>query len=241
MEKKIPDMGAGLIASFLEESAAQSRGAVVELGSWLGAGTLALSKGAVTSNQPLYVYDRWHASAQEVEKARARGVGIAKGQNLLPLVREHVDQTGVTVFYEKGDLLNANYTGPQIDLFVDDAAKTKKLFTKALKTFAPQWQDGAILVLMDFFYFQRPSAGEEYRFQYEVIHEFSSHFEPIPLPSTNISSHAAFRYSVLDGDFMRWVDNLKIDESRFRQLKRAVKWRQMLVLEKFNDYRLDGF
>lgn len=200
----IPDMGANLIGTFLQDAASNSQGAIIEVGSWLGAGTFHLAKGAKCSGQPLFVYDRWEASKQEVEKAARQGLQLDLGQDLLPFVEKALKPVGANVEFCKGDIRKAQYGGAPIGLYVDDAAKLEPLFRIALSTFAPYWLDGAVLVLMDYYYFEK--AGRPYRFQHDLVQRFSDHFTPINLPNQSRSTHAAFEYHVLKGEFKEWVE-----------------------------------
>lgn len=218
----IPDMGASLISEMLEDSAAKSRGSVVEVGSWLGAGTVALARGAAKSNNELWVYDRWRASADEVEKAEKQGVKIKEGQDLLPLVEGEVNKTGARVNYVKGDLLAASYNGNEIGLYVDDAAKRQHLFTHVLKTFAPRWQDGATLILMDYYYYRE--AGPQFRFQHETVSRFPNHFVPIEVPNSDKSSHAAFIYTHVNGEFIDWVEAISLRRPIRTVLRDPLRW-----------------
>lgn len=218
----IPDMGARRIGDFLEHHASHSTGSIVEVGSWLGAGTVRLALGAVQSKQKLFVYDRWSASVQEQEKARLKGVDLEIGQNLLPLVRANVDPVGAEVEYVRGDIRKATFTGPPIGVYVDDAAKTEKLFLKVLNTFAPHWLDGALIVLMDFYYFKK--AGRRFEFQSQVVARFKDHFSPVDLPGQNSnSSNAAFRYHYGDGAFDAWTKAIRKDSAILSRFHREVR------------------
>ena len=130
-------MGGAELSSHLERFALESRGDVVEVGSWMGAGTVALARGISKTNNSLYVYDRWRATEDEVRKAQAAGATIGLSEDLLPQVRRRVEKITPNAHFIQGEILDAKYSGSPIGLYVDDAAKTEKLFRYVTGLFAP--------------------------------------------------------------------------------------------------------
>ena len=63
------------------------QGLAVELGGWLGASTVPLLSALsdVGYSDLYWVFDRWQASENEVQKAKIQGLELKVGQNLLPL------------------------------------------------------------------------------------------------------------------------------------------------------------
>lgn len=118
--------------------------AIVEVGSWLGAGTQYLAK----AGRELHVYDRWQASKQEVRKAARFGITLTEGQDTLPLVEVLVP--GDHVHFHKGLLSEATYSGPTIGLYVDDASKTH--WHRISRIFSPHFREGTVLMMMDYHY-----------------------------------------------------------------------------------------
>jgi hypothetical protein len=163
----IPDMGATRLAPWLTRFAAEvpPERAIVEVGSWLGAGTQHL----VRERGPLYVYDRFQATQSEVAKAAAFGVTLAAGQDTLPFVKSHV--TSPTVRFVKGNINKARYKGPAIGLYVDDASKLPELWEHSMKTFERWFVKGeTILVLMDY-HFPPCDAQREYAEKWMLLEE----------------------------------------------------------------------
>lgn len=140
-------MGSRKIALWLTEYAAAVPGsqAIVEVGAWLGAGTRYL----VRERGPLYVYDRFEASLSEVEKAAKFGVMLTFGQDTLPWVKGRLPEG---IHFVKGDLQHSRYDGPPIGLYVDDASKSEKLWSRSMRTFEPHFVKGTVIVLMDYHY-----------------------------------------------------------------------------------------
>lgn len=172
-------MGALHIASLLREYAAavpEGR-AIVEVGSWLGAGTLELAE---ASRCPIHVYDKFLANESEVGKAAAFGFSLSVGQNTLPLVEAYLEPHGERVHFHRGPLYKARYDGPPIGLYVDDASKA--FWSQAERIFGPHFDESTVLVLMDYHYPKCTVQREAMR-RHEVL-----------LERTPDSSTAVFRW-----------------------------------------------
>ena len=135
--------------------------AIVEIGSWFGAGTAHLALGIRERPCPgditLHCYDRWQASRREVaKKAKFPGAKLKVGNDILPHVRRTLEPFGVPIQFQKGELLSASWSGTPISVYVDDASKSPELFVHALDTFLPSWIPGSTrVVLMDFDYLEK--------------------------------------------------------------------------------------
>lgn len=198
--RAIPSMGGREIGRYLRDWAAACPDgtAIVELGAWLGAGTAQMALGVkrAAHGSSVHAFDRFEAGASEVKKAAAHGVKLKPGQDTAQLVEDSLWRAGVGpyVYLHKGDIRRAAWTGPAIALHVDDACKRDYLFLPALRTFGPHWIAGqTIVVLMDFWYFERPGVDAALRFQHDWMAEHRECFETIKerMPGT---SAAAFRY-----------------------------------------------
>lgn len=198
--EQIPSMGGTAIGPFLRNIAKEAprETAIVEVGTWLGAGTAQLALGVRDredgSDVPIHCFDRWAASPSEVEKAAARGaLDICTGQDTLAVTKRFLDPFGVPIVYHKGDIGSATWNDGPISVYVDDAAKTEELFRHVLQTFGPSWiPGGTILVLMDYFFWRKRSSL--YKYQDNVISRYGDHFERIEHPCFNGTSGASFRY-----------------------------------------------
>lgn len=157
-------MGGGTIGPYLREYAQSvpPHEAVVEVGAWLGGGTQYLVR-----NGPLFVYDRFKATKSEVEKAAKFGVTLAHGENTLPRVRELVPDA----IYTRGDIREAEYHGPTIGLYVDDASKRRAAWKHSMKVFEPHFRDGTIICLMDHDY-PMCEAQREYAKRWTMLHRY---------------------------------------------------------------------
>jgi hypothetical protein len=195
---QFPSMGGKEIGPFLRKLAreAPAETAIVEVGSWLGAGTAQLALGVHEREAPIpiYTYDRWEASGPEVAKALKRGMTeIRPGQDTLPWVMEALRPFNVPITFVKGDISDAAWDGMPISVYIDDAAKTSKKFLRMLRTFGPSWIPGkTLLVLMDYYYW-RKTGVDEHRCQTNFIENHRVHFEQIE--GFRRGSNAAFVYT----------------------------------------------
>ena len=166
MANRIPSMGGREIGPVLRNLArhAPAGTSIVEVGTWLGAGTAQLALGirerARPSEVALHCYDRWQANRSEITKAAGCGVHLAFEEDTLPRVRRTLDPFGVPVEYHKGELLGVQWDGGPISVYVDDATKMPEAFLHALRTFGPSWVPGTTrLVFMDYDYWRTSGAS----------------------------------------------------------------------------------
>jgi hypothetical protein len=165
-------------------------GCVVELGTWLGA-TLSPVAAAIARNNKnieIHSYDRFCATDSEVSKLlRFREIPrilpliqqIKKGQNTLPIVKAHLDPINPNINYYKGKILEAKWKGAPIELYMDDACKTPRLFLHAIKTFSPFWiPNKTIFVLMDFNYW-RKTGNLDHKCQLNFVKKHPDSFKKI--------------------------------------------------------------
>jgi hypothetical protein len=206
--ESIPSMGGREIGPLLRQFAreAPANSSVVEVGCWLGAGTIQLAlgirEGAGSDSVQLHCYDRWQANAPEVEKAARQGLRLTEGEDLLPHVKRVLDAIGATIQYNKGDIRQARWHDGPISFYVDDASKTPKLFYHALTTFGPHWIRGVTkIVLMDYDIWKK-TGDERHECQKEFIQENQDCFEPI----VNEFDQAVFLY-VKPVNFSRWLES----------------------------------
>lgn len=147
---------------------------IVELGTWLGAGTVELSSGAPAGVE-VHTYDRFRGSA-----------GNPVGQ-----VVENL-QGCKNVWAHSGEITNAVWKGGSIAVHVDDACKRSPTFERALEIFSPFWRPGTILVLMDYFWSKRHPNEENAQAQPRFIERNVDRFRTIKLWAGK--SCAAFEY-----------------------------------------------
>jgi hypothetical protein len=206
-------MGGRQIGPFLQRAAAAvpEGMAIVEVGTWLGAGTAEIARGVQGRNPAprIHGYDLFTASALEVRRAGAEGVTLKAGQDTRPLVEALLAPLEVPVTLHRGNILDATWPGGEIGLYVDDAAKTPSAFYCALDTFAPYWVPGrTTVVLIDYTFYTRLDtrrARRRHRVQQDFVTRHAACFERLDVPEFEGMSCAAFRYvKALPMGRVRW-------------------------------------
>jgi hypothetical protein len=197
--RRIPSMGGREIGRYLREWAARAQKgqAIVELGSWLGAGTAQLALGVAQSKRGVVVhaFDRFKANQSEIQKAATHGIVVKAGDSTVDLVRGLITPSlAEHVAFHQGEIMKAKWNGQPIAVYVDDACKREKEFLHALRTFGPSFiPNETVIVLMDFWYFERYPEDRGLRFQHDWMKKNINHFEHTQgrMPGT---SATVFRY-----------------------------------------------
>lgn len=211
---RIPSKGGRKLGPLLQEAARRAPGdtAVVEAGSWLGAGTAQLALGIRDRKRPdvtLHCFDRWRATPDEVASAARKGLRLRPFEDTLPHVRRMLEPFGVPIRFHRGDLEHARWDGGPISVYVDDVSKRLPLFCHALATFAPSWIPGETTIfLMDFHHWRKLEAGKarEYEFQQRFIEAAGDCFEPLEVRTKRSTSLAMFRYkAALGAEVWAWL------------------------------------
>ena len=198
---EIPSMGGAKLAQLLRRSVREAPAgtAVVEVGSWLGAGTaqLAIGVGNRSPGEPvtIHCYDRWKATAAEVKKACRNDVVLTEDGDLLPTVRDLLQPFQVPIHFHQGELSESRWNGQPIGVYVDDASKTPPLFCHALLTFGASWIPGqTVLILMDYHDWKKDN-NRDHKCQKNFIEAHDQCFESIQNETGDISaSFEMFRY-----------------------------------------------
>lgn len=128
-----------------------SRGAIVELGTWLGAATAYIAAGVRDAGAPVKVqaYDRfiWKPASHDAKAGGPINMSqlAAFQQNLGPLL-EHVD-------IHEGEVTRLQWRGGDVALLVCDAPKRIPAISAVLTTFADALRPGSLMAWQDFAYF----------------------------------------------------------------------------------------
>lgn len=191
--KTFPSQGGVEIGPWLERYAAEvpAGSAIIELGTWLGAGTAQLALGALKSGAMIHTYDSFKAGAHHRIKAAKRGIALTPGENVLPRVVEALKPFGDGIVFHKKKITDAKWQGPPIGLYVDDATKLEPVWLHAMAVFGPWFiAKQTLLVLMDYHFDEK--AGEAYGAQKRYMAE-NKQFTQIEDRIGNTST-AVFRY-----------------------------------------------
>lgn len=232
MSQIIPEMGGRRIGGFLRDWAkhAPANTQIVELGTWLGAGTAQMAAGlqsrADDHNIRIHTFDSFTISASSAEKARKQGVEFNEGDDTLPWVREALKSYEPLVEYHKGMLDEQTmWNGEPISLYVDDATKYPYPFYLCLKKFGPSWIPGkTIVVLMDALIYLKkkdlPAKNiADLRIQHDFVTERPSSFTQVE--GFQDTSVAAYRYEGgVDFDALK----MPLSPNQRRELKTSRIW-----------------
>jgi len=144
--------------AWLAEEVYQGRGAVVELGAWLGGSTVALATGLrrnrCRDHQRIFSYDRflWHSACDN----RGTGLVLKHGETFLSVYRSLLGSFRDVVEVVDGDILNRGWLRRPIELLFVDIMKTEAIAQHVASTFFPHLIPGAFVVHQDFKYWGLP-------------------------------------------------------------------------------------
>lgn len=174
----IPSMGGTEIGPDLEKWASQcpENTNIVELGTWMGAGTKFLGEGAQKSNATVWSFDRFVTRKGEPEKAKKYGIDLTVGQDTIDIVRGNIGYHR-NIKLVRRELYNVDWFQGPISMYVDDACKRAPVFLHAIRTFSKHWIPGAIIVLMDFYWHKRHPNEPDAQIQPEFMERNKHRFE----------------------------------------------------------------
>lgn len=174
---RIPHMGAQHIKEWLIQCAENTKAdlAIVELGSWLGAGTAYLAIGNNGRNK-IYVYDHFIASRSEIKKAEKFDVDLELDEDTLPHVKQTLKDFPGEIIFNKCNITESEWIKKNIGILVVDAGKTIAPWRNVMKQYLPYVVPGGIIILMDFWYFQK-TERERHKAQYKFMRKHPEYFK----------------------------------------------------------------
>jgi hypothetical protein len=123
-------------------------GAIVELGAWLGAGTVAIAAGIRDSGQQnvVHSYDRFKWDPR-THGPKAGGLQVS---NLYQTYRANLGSLASYVRSYKGEIEDQQWSGGPIALLVCDAPKRLDPIRHVLSIFGPRLKEGSVMAWQDF-------------------------------------------------------------------------------------------
>ncbi|MPY93806.1 MAG: hypothetical protein GEV08_12310 [Acidimicrobiia bacterium] len=149
-------------------------GAIVELGCFVGASTLALATGlaAQGAKGPVHAYDLLRFDEYGMGGYLDGLVEPVQGTDLVPLFKKHLGAYIDLVELHVGDVNRAPWDGPGIELLFIDIAKSWRTNRYITKTFFPWLVPGAVVVQQDLVHWEFPWVAM-------TMAALSDHFEPL--------------------------------------------------------------
>ena len=133
----------------------KNRGQVVEIGPWLGSGTLQICRGLQETGKlwHLHILDRFTWTSHY--ESRYPELELKDGESFLPLLKSHLKDYGSDMTFHTGDLSHIEDVFPlteKIEILYVDAPKSWKMLWIVLAHLGPKLMPGAQLVFQDFFH-----------------------------------------------------------------------------------------
>jgi len=155
----------------------QGTGAVVELGTWLGATTRAMvcGVGAVPEGQApvVFGYDAFVAIDLEARMAGTPLTGLCRdGTSFRPIFDRRIGRWADRIQVRQGDVLAARWDDGPIELLFVDLAKTWAIWRHVRAAFLPHLVVGGVLVEQDWAHANTP-------WLHLWHHRWRDHFEPL--------------------------------------------------------------
>jgi hypothetical protein len=138
---------------------AAGKGAIVELGAWMGASTAYIAAGIRDSGvqTKAHVYDQFVSKAGHIEKVRAfydkKGIDAVPVGPSLEAFKANLGPLMRWIEPHQGKIEAMNWTGGPISLLVTDAPKRVPAISAVLMALRDALQPGAIMAWQDFCHF----------------------------------------------------------------------------------------
>jgi hypothetical protein len=176
-----PSMGGRQIGEHIREAVKRipDGTAIVELGTWMGAGTAqaALAVMDYEKDNPIYTYDRFIVSGRQPMKAAREGVELEPGTSNYDLVSGMLNVFPVPITVIRKEIKKAEYHGAPIGLYIDDACKQESNFLQTQRIFWRHFIPGVTICIFMDFYLWKKTGDEKHKFQYNFITERPEQFK----------------------------------------------------------------
>lgn len=207
-------------------------GAIVELGCFVGASTLALATGLASQGArgPVHAYDLMRFDEYGMGDYLDGLIEPVQGTDLVPLFKKHLGAYIELVELHVGDINRAHWEGPGIELLFIDIAKSWRTNRYVTKTFFPWLVPGAVVVQQDLVHWEFPWVAM-------TMASLADYFEPlgfVPFGSMVYRCTKAPPADVADLDLRRLPFQDQIDLVTAEQGRIDERARPWLELAKAN-------
>lgn len=203
-------------------------GAVVELGSWLGATSLAIGRGLEANrrtsvrNRPVHVFDRFtYHDAGHLVPGTVLAPGYREGASFRSIYDERTRAVSHRLVVHEGDVEQASWPGDPIEVLFNDLSKTWSTWRAVRRIFYGSLVASSVVIEQDWSHACTP-------WLHLAHHRFRSYLEPIAqLPD---GGAVAFRVRrPLPGELL--ADDTLADYSP-KEVDAAFAWAESLVDER---------
>lgn len=135
------------------------RGAVVDLGTYVGGVAARIAQGARDAGKrvEIHAYDRFRVlEAHKIKVLYPQGVARFEGDDALPLARRLLAPWGAAIHLHRADLADTRWDGGEIELLVVDASKSTGLLDAIARGFYPALTPGSVVVQRGFLHWREP-------------------------------------------------------------------------------------
>lgn len=144
---------------WLGRDGAGGRGAIVDLGCFLGGSTAHLAEGNRRAARPvaIHAYDRFRvAPGMKKRLLYDRGIARFAGQDVLPLTTAYLAPWADRITLHRGLIERQSWTGEPIAVLVIDAAKSARVADAIARIFFPALVPGGLIVQQDALHAPQP-------------------------------------------------------------------------------------
>lgn len=153
----IPELGHGgrEVGSLLMDLACRvSRGAIVDIGPYLGSTTAYLAMGC-PEGTPIHAFDTWDADICDLRAKALKFHGMDLPDDLLPMYVDNMRPFGANLVVHRYDIeALPDWTHGPIELLVDDIGVEPERMAAKMKVFGQSLMLGAHVLLLDYFWYE---------------------------------------------------------------------------------------
>ncbi len=185
----------------------QGRGAIVEIGSWLGNSAACLAQGLVDGKKiaELHCYDRFSADPIEIIKAKKYGLDLVCDQDTLDIFMNYLKPIGIPINAYKCNAKDITWELGPVEILHLDAPKKIEDMEAVLRTFLPHLIPRVSTVVFQDFTFAKAYGLPL------IVASLENAFEFLCMPNPDKST-VSFKY--LGGDNISKLDSLNCSNIR---------------------------